>query len=478
MRTYLIAVVTVLVLGAVLLFVPLKRTVASNPVCPERCNVILIVVDTLSAQHLASYGYERDTMPKIEKFFEEGVRFEHAYAVAPWTEPTFVSLFFSDLPSRISHQDLEEVDRTSFVSELREGGYRAYGVLLPVTVFIYDAIAKVFDADDRHFVNRAFSTSDPKSPFAEMQSAAVALRGRSSEWRETGTPFLLFIHNYGPHAPFNPTPAHSRDFGDNGGFAVITAADMNARNANLDATEDTTHLYRLKYDQKIRDVDDTIGQFLNSIPEDVLNSSVVILTADHGEAFNQHGRFGHHQSLFNEETRVPLFIRAPGLKPQVVREPVSILDIGPTILSIAGIAVPRDFIGRDLFGRSSVFSSHPVYLEDGTPFFAQGLTRIEANRLRTLADVGAEGTEHPIVEKEEEGVIIWPWKFMTQKDKTHVFNLEKDPGEMRDLLQDASSLTTWERMGLELFKIKVRLKGYSLEPEALGEGEKHFNLQG
>ena len=96
----------VYLLAGLVAFLLLASAALPQP-CARGCNVILIMVDTLSAKHLATYGYERDTMPRTEAFFEKGVVFEQASSNAPWTLPSFTSMYFSDVASRISFADIE-----------------------------------------------------------------------------------------------------------------------------------------------------------------------------------------------------------------------------------------------------------------------------------------------------------------------------------------------------------------------------------
>lgn len=474
------------VVGVLALFIAfvLFRTSDSRrapEACADGCNVILIAVDTLGAEHLKSYGYDRDTMPKVESFFEDAYRFENAHTLSPWTEPSFATLFFSDRPSRISYADLEGETRTTLMSVLREAGYAVRGVLLPETVFIYDAIATLFREDEQRFVESAFYTSGRRTPYAESYEAGRVLRTLESDWRATNKPFFLFIHSFGPHAPYGSGPENQKLFAASDGSRLITAEHITERNRFKDATDETRFLYRLRYDQKIREVDDALAPFLSSIPEDVLARTVVILTADHGEAFGEHGKFGHHQALHEEELHVPLFIRIPGEKGGAVAQSVSLLDIAPTVLSLAGQSSPSGFVGRDLSrmrpGTRVPFRIVPI--EDGEPFFMASLPRpLEREAMRSLEQVGAAGSERPIIDLRENGLLVWPWKFFTDKDTAHAFNIKNDPGELHDLLEDSSSLGVLDKVRFALFKLTARILGYSLAPGALEEGELEYNIQG
>ncbi len=466
----------VIVLGSILIFVVLALltagTIKSSPstLCDGKCNIIFIVVDTLGAQHLQSYGYDRDTAPRIENFFAPGTRFANAYSVAPWTEPSFASFLFSDLPSDITYKDLDIGTRPSLVSELRDNGYAIRGVLLPPTVFIYEAIGKLFVDDEKLIVP---STLDPKNPLRESAAATRSL----SVLERSGKPFFLMIHSPGPHVPYDPLPEDEHTFGTEQDPTPTTAADLTDRNRLQDASPQITSEYRLKYDQKILGIDSDIGSFLDSIPAETLKHTVVILTADHGEAFDEHGKFGHHQSLYAEETHVPLFIRTPRSLGSVVSTPVSLVDIAPTILSLAGITIPKQFIGVDQSSLKNSWLPRILHFEDGNPFFFSLSTMPPGPNVLTLSKFGALHTNKPIIDRVEAGIQFGWWKYFTDKGTVHIFNTAIDPHESRDLLKDSSSLTRMQHIRLSLFELYLKLRGYSLVDPGPG-AIPSYNIQG
>lgn len=468
-RRFLVAVLVFAIIAGVVHF---QNRPA--PSCDGSCNVILIMIDTLSADHLKAYGYDRDTMPKVEKFFENGVRFQNAYSVAPWTEPSFASLFFSDMPSNITYKDLDG-DRPTFVSALRGNGYAVGAVLLPEVNFIYDSIAKVFRPDERTF-HSAIGSLNLESNLSEPRFAMRSLSTLQLEHARSGKPFFFMLHSFGPHAPYTPYPKHRDTFSTPVEYTSATAVEINQHNKDRDLTPQLMADYRLLYDQRIRDVDDGIAQFLNSIDAETLKHTVIILAADHGEAFGEHGKLGHHQSLYREETHVPLFILAPGVSKRVVEDPVSILDLGPTILSIAGVPAPAGFIGVDHSSLRGTFSlvNRGIPIEDGQPFFMAMVSK----SVPTLESAGALHSDKPIIDEKEYGLQVGDWRFFTEKGVSHIYNLANDPMEKVDVMNDTSSLSLWQKASLLYFKLRVVLSGRSLEAPALQQGDLPYNIQG
>ncbi len=276
-------------------------------------NVLLIVVDTLRADHLGLYGYERDTSPRIDKQLGGGAVFERAYSSAPWTAPAVSSLLTS-LPVR-DHglvdwdQPLAE-EHLTLTELLEEQGYQtvavvSHSVLRPGTGF------------EQGFGVYDFSAGQLGSPQETVSSRHVTKKALEA-LDGAEEPFFLMLHYFDPHNTYMPHEAY--DFG--------------TRKMDL-------------YDGEIAFTDHAIGRVLRRLEHlDLADDTLVVLIADHGEEFRDHGGSRHSNTLYEELVHVPLIIRGPGIEAQRVTQVVRNIDVAPTILSLLGLEVPAAFQGQ------------------------------------------------------------------------------------------------------------------------------------
>jgi len=292
--------------------------------------LILIAVDTLRADRLSSYGYERETTPSLDRLAGEGVRFDQARSNCNWTCPSFASIFTGMVPVR--------------------HGVSSYGPATPLP----DELMTLAE----HFQSRGWATRSIayKVPLFEGnyeqgfdQSFNVprdVIRGeenlaRALEWLEGhhGGPSFLFLHFNDPHQPFvHPEPL-DRDFGN--------AAGIFGGGVPSGESEETQRKFAELYDGAVAYVDSCIGRFLEALRErDIYDNASIVFVADHGEQLWEHGRFGHGGSdLYDEIVRVPLIVKPPAetFEPgRVVNAEVSGFDVMPTLLELAGIGPPAD----------------------------------------------------------------------------------------------------------------------------------------
>jgi hypothetical protein len=358
----------------------------------DSCNVMLIMIDALGAGHIGAYGYERDTMPRTEAFFRErGTIFMNAHAPSSWTLPSFMSLFFSDLPSRISYADIAS-DRERLQSAVRAGGGEVRGLILPPWFFIGEAIAMNFEEGE--------TTDFIKERTAEnLPALGTVLTRWRAERAVSGAPFFGFAHTFIVHDPYDPASEYLELFEKEERFPTVGIEDLKEEAARRTGTGGNAPVFALRYDQEIREADDLLGAFLESLSEDALADTVIIVSSDHGEAFGEHGFFWHGHTLYEEETRIPLMVYAPGGTAAVSRAPVSLMDIAPTVLELMGVPVPASFAGESfaplLYGSEG--RRRAIVAEHGTPFFETGTKETPV----LLADVGALGSPEPVIEVQE-----------------------------------------------------------------------------
>ena len=291
--------------------------------------LILIAVDTLRADRLSSYGYDRETSPALDRLAGEGVRFDQARSNCNWTCPSFASIFTGLVPAR--------------------HGVSSYGPATPLP----DELTTLAE----HFQSRGWSTHSIayKVPLFEGnyeqgfdQSYTVprdVIRGernlaRALEWLDghRGGPSFLFVHFNDPHQPFvHPEPL-GREFG--------AAADTPGAMPQVENEEARRQMSNL-YDGAIAYVDSCIGTFLDALrARELYDKASIVFVSDHGEQFWEHGSMGHGgDNLWDEVVRVPLIVKPPAgtFEPgQVVTANVSGFDVMPTLLEIGGIEPAED----------------------------------------------------------------------------------------------------------------------------------------
>ncbi len=278
---------------------PRRRVPASG-----RPNVLLISIDTLRADHLGTYGYARPTSPNIDRFAEDAVVFLRAFSQASKTwdsVPSFLTgLYPSNLPRDYQHR------------RVRKKPYFAYYLKSSVGL-----IAEAFSA-------AGYSTGAIVSGtllralgldrgFQRYQRAANPTRAANEQLTRVDRPFMLWLHYNSPHAPYKKRRGH--DFGS----------------APID-----------RYDSEIAFEDSQIASVLATLAATgAADSTVVILTADHGEEFGEHGGFSHTRKHYRELLHVPLIVKIPGVAPSRVNDVVELVDLVPTLHELCGLSRPR-----------------------------------------------------------------------------------------------------------------------------------------
>ncbi|MDP8256908.1 MAG: sulfatase [Candidatus Alcyoniella australis] len=327
-------------------------------------NVVLISLDTVRADHMSLYGYDRPTTPNIDRLAQTALVFDQAISQAPWTLPSHATLFTGLFPSvhgANTYHSRIVPELTLLPEVFRESGWATMAVTSHILLsdsFGFDQGWDIF-----HFLG------EPGA--AEVTDAALNLiQGRDQ-------PFMLFAHYFDAHAPYFPPPPYDALFdadyqGEiNGSVEQLQRSDLGPR--------DVEHLIAL-YDAEIRLLDDEVGRLLEALfarPD--ADRTLVVLLADHGEAFGEHGSFEHH-TLHDEVLHVPLIIWPPhsapiDTTPRRVDHAVGTVNLAQTVAGWAGPTMPAGQ-GRDLsplLGSSAAQSVWPIFAEESAAVDRQGL---------------------------------------------------------------------------------------------------------
>ncbi len=392
-----------------------------KPVEPPRPNLVLISIDTLRADHLTAYGYERATSPEISRLANEGVLFEQAFSQSPKTATSHMSLFTGVYPPahRVANWGERRNRRLSddvptLATLLAQSGYRTEAYTNGGNVSARLGFDQGFDVYQEH------RGADPA-----FEGASRALDRFVRDDRGVPAPFFLFIHTFEVHDPYVPPAEFADQFVDPSysGDIVGSQAELErlagggnywARNAEFwsrvdrDDPADIQHLKDL-YDAEILFTDSQFAAFNENLRSLGLeDETIVVVLSDHGEEFLEHGGFLHN-ALFQEILHVPLIFRFPpslGLAsgrriPNVVR----LVDVVPTLLEVLGLPVPDHLQGESLL---------PLVEGDeafARPVFSQWLA---GGRIVALRD--------------------GDWKYIRIKRQEQLFDLSTDPQESLDRL--------------------------------------------
>jgi choline-sulfatase len=286
-------------------------------------SVILISVDTLRADHLSCYGYRGLQTRHIDAIAQGGTLFTEVNTQVPLTLPSHVSLLTSTYPFSNGVEDHAEPLAAGTVTLATVLKSRGYNTAAFVGGFVLDrrfGLGQGFNVYDSPFDLQGQMEMDPaglKRPGEEVSQAAV-------KWLEINSahPFFIFFHLYDLHTPYKLTPAQRVRFGGSG------------------------------YDAELSYVDEVLGEFWALLArKHLLEKTLIIFLADHGESLGEHGESTHSYFTYQSTLRVPLMIHWPSNQksfPTRVVEPVSLIDVAPTVLQFLGAPHPSQFQGRSL----------------------------------------------------------------------------------------------------------------------------------
>jgi arylsulfatase A-like enzyme len=434
MRRWLVA------LGATVLLIALgfrgwrewreqRLLAAVQPASADSPNVLFLLLDTVRAQNLSLYGYDQPTSPVLDSVAQSATVFDAAYAPSSWTLPSHASMFTGELPFRTGTDWRDPFDRRLPVlaERFQSAGYATGGFVANLAYTHYESgLSRGFQryVDHRATIRQVLMTSEiaqvpmvHEFRFASSWHARLASLKRFElrrelfsymprkrapevvseflEWEaETNRPFFAFLNFFDAHEPYGtPGPWRKAQSGS------PTPMD--------------------RYDGGIWRIDASLGVLFSALRErGVLDRTIIVITSDHGDQFDEHGLNGHGNSLYAQLLRVPLVIRPVDHGGEGVRVPdaVSLRDIGATLLELAGIGA-GDFPGRSL---APALHGQPIA---GSPVVSEfgGLRQFDATlaeetflRMRSIA------TDE--------------WHLIRREDgREELFDVRTDPDEASDL---------------------------------------------
>lgn len=264
-------------------------------------HVLVISIDALRADHLGAYGYDRGISPYLDRFAEESLVFEHAYAAAPHSSYSISSLW----TSAYIHQQVElglPLPERTVASVLADVGYRTAAFYTQGIFHTEGERMQVYEQNAFRFARHEHANLTAE----RMTDSALEEFDRIRQDGEP--PSLTWVHYFDVHEPYREQSLGTSD---------------------LD-----------RYDGEIRNVDRAIERLVAGVRLRLERPVIIALTADHGEEFRDHGGVYHGSTLYEEQIRVPLVLQVPGVEPRRVAAPVELVDIGPTLLGLVDHADP------------------------------------------------------------------------------------------------------------------------------------------
>lgn len=385
-------------------------------------SVLLVTIDTLRADHLKTYGYFRDTSPRIDAFAAEAILFENAFTPMATTLPAHVSMMTSTRPMRhgVVRNGLQfepEVDLRTIAQMLGARGYRTAAFVSAAPVAKGTGIEVGFS----HF-------DDPKrnTRLAEKTTDRVLawFEERASDGKAKETPFFVWVHYWDPHAPYTPPKAYRGKFEKTDSLeSFVRGTGTKLEHELGKKTFDVLDINN-RYDAEIAYTDAEIGRLFDGLRKvGVYDAATVVLTADHGEGLWQHDWHDHGQ-IWNEQLMVPLVVKPPKQKdmaPRRVRSIASTMDVVTTIDALLDLPLTEEdrkqFEGVDLLGseepRSFVFSE-----------------RVNVHRRGW-----EEGDKYALT------TLRWKYFALTEGDD-QLFDMTKDRLELHDVIEQNPKVAT------------------------------------
>ena len=386
----------------------------------EMPNVLLISIDTCRADHLSCYGYEAETTPNIDAVAAEGILFENTISPVPITLPSHSSMLTGTIPPfhgvHDNHAHLPDEGNVSLAEVLRDAGYTTGGIISAYVLDSYFGIDQGFDSYHDEF----------KSPLEGNMN--VQRRGEETtdialDWLEENKEgaFFLFLHYYDPHMNYEPPEP----------FASRFAPSL--------------------YAGEIAYTDYCIGQVVKKLKDlNLYDSTLIIVTADHGQMLGEHGEGGHTYFIYQSAIKVPLIFKLPGQCQSARIESIAgLVDIVPTVCSLLNIRAPGNIQGVDLspsfHTQNSSQSDRHVFCE------SLEATKYGGNSLL--------------------GVVNDRFKYI-QTTRPELYDVIEDPGELDNLFENEQERASVMRGKLaqvleESSRIDNRGSAAEMDPQAI-----------
>lgn len=417
---------------------PLWRTIAVAALCAgllacdrrRQPSILLFVFDTTRVDAVSAYGHVRDTTPMLDALAASGLRYARAYSQAPWTLPSHTTLFTGLLPSqhgvgwRVPHAS---DDLTMLAERLRAAGYDTAGVA------------------ENPWISEAINMAQGFRHFDAPVPDAVTFVREWARHRRPGRPFFLFVNVVDAHNPYDVRESNPYlPPGVTKQAAALVSQNLNKYFCSATSDADRLSILRGLYLGDVHAADHKLAEVLAAIyPTTFGQDLITIVTADHGEHFGEHGLVSHMFSLHEELLHVPLVIHGlPGVAPAVIKTPVQLADVVPTVLGWLGLPIPGGLGGQPLPTSRGAVDIPLVTAE----FQEMGSGSIDAGPVANLfmvlaAELRQQCPREARVFGDMRALIRYPFKLVSYANyPAELYDLKADPTEEHDLAAERPTM--------------------------------------
>ena len=393
---------------------------------PSPVDILIITIDTLRADALEPYGAIDTLTPNIARFAEQGVVYESATTPITVTRPSHASMFTGRYPDQhgVLHNGYVLPDEEQTLAEiLKDQGYQTAGFVGVRLLGLPSGLGQGFDEFD--------------APVEKVQRRAKRVVDPAIEWLESAdpqSPVLMWVHLYDPHLSYNPPAAFRRgvdpELGESLRHIRWNTLKKVVEENNGNVPEEVLEHARLLYRGEVEYTDQQVGRLLHNFDRFRDRAqSMVVLTADHGECFENGIFFTHQDCLWEGTIRVPLIVRYPGGVGAGIRvgHRVSNLDVTPTVLTELGLTVQEDIPGRRLQEAMDSPGDRHILIRPPKVRYPDKVIP----RRRVMKSVAQE----PVAERTDprtRGLVSRWWKYLGAPGSEQLFRL---PDEIRDLAE-------------------------------------------
>jgi arylsulfatase A-like enzyme len=403
----------------------------------EKPNVILISVDALRADHVGAYGYRENTTPHLDELARKGTLFHNHIADASWTLPSHAAMLTSQYSHVIGVEKIDQSIPKSTVTlpeVLKNYGYNTKGIISFAFVEPMYGFEQGFDEYDtsNSYFNGEYRDKWYKSS-PDITDKAISWITKNKDKR-----FFLFLHYFDVHEAYNPPPPFDK---------LFNASENEIVNA---------------YDGEIAYTDYHLGRLFSQLSAlDLTDNTLIIVTSDHGDAFMEHGVYGHEPTVYEEIIQTPLIVSLPARIPEAkaVFQQTQSIDVAPTVLDILGFPIPREFNGETLL---------PLILGKGTP----------KGREYTFSRVISQWYHKETVRTPKYKLIHVYEPLNASLDNTtrvhsyELYDLEQDSGEKKNLIAERPDVVSELKTVLDVWLSRGKDANVTVQPVELSEAAK------
>ncbi len=452
-------------------------------------NIVFILIDTLRADHLSCYGYDKSTSPTIDSVAEKGIRFNNAFSQSSWTKPSVSSIFSSKYCSQHNCNTVWNILNDNIVTlpeYLKSYGYNTFAFsaniqISPIGGFGQGVdyfstgkkrvgthwllLKEPYDYFNCSFIVKLLTKETIINNVEEPEDFVLNQLIYEKFNSVPEFPYFLYVHYMSPHDPYHPPEPYIKKFRNNIDEETKTEMPEEAKNifqvpkkSDFLSQKERSSLIS-SYDGEILYVDTMIKEFLKFLKDKNMDKNTLfIITSDHGEEFYDHKNWGHGNSLYNEVINIPLILYYDKhlSDKRIINNPVESIDIYPTILDIVGLPQPDNLEGESLV----------PYMQKEIESENSGDTRIYSELLKPYYKVKTliKGN-YKYTESYLDSV-----NFSSVQSKTELFNLKMDFRETQNILKERDLMK--EKLSSEMEEFNKILQQSEYKSEKIEKMDK------